>query len=60
MILPLTKLHRVVLSNPSNRFNDQKLIGWVSFTTIITYKTILPVWKMAVSKPIIEQSLIIH
>lgn len=39
---------------------DRQVIGWALSTTMHTNKTIIPAWKMAVSKRIIEQPLLFH
>ena len=39
---------------------DRQIIGWALSTTMHTNKTIMPAWKMAISKRKIEQSLIFH
>ena len=39
---------------------DRQVIGWALSSTMHTNKTILPAWKMAVSKPSIKKPLIFH
>lgn len=39
---------------------DQQVIGWALSTTLYTNKTIIPTWKMTLSKREIDKPLLFH